>query len=185
MRALLRGELSLERYRALLRNLYDIYVMLEAALVRNAHHPSLERVVIPALFRSPSIASDLDQLAGKNWCAGLSVEPATARYVARLRQIETEDPSLLVAHAYVRYLGDLYGGQILKAIVGPMLPARFGRALKFYDFGSLDDVRGYRRTFSEALRATPLDDAVIQRIVLEAHLAFDFHCELFEQLDAH
>jgi heme oxygenase (biliverdin-producing, ferredoxin) len=184
MRRLLRGELPLERYRALLRNLYDIYLALEAALVKHAHHPSLERVVIPALFRSTALAADLDQLDGGDW-RDLLAEPATGRYVARLEQIEQEDPALLVAHAYVRYLGDLNGGQILKGIVAPMLPPPSGAALSFYEFGSPDDVRDYRRTFSDGLRKTPLADDVIQRIVLEAHLAFDFHRELFEELDTH
>jgi heme oxygenase len=184
MRRLLRGELPLERYRALLRNLYDIYLTLEAALVKHAQHPSLERVVIPALFRSTALAADLDQLDGGDW-RDLLAEPATVRYVARLEQIEQEDPALLVAHAYVRYLGDLNGGQILKGVVAPMLPAPSGAALSFYEFGSPDDVRDYRRTFSDGLRKTPLADDVIQRIVLEAHLAFDFHRELFEELDTH
>ncbi|MCK7500861.1 MAG: biliverdin-producing heme oxygenase [Comamonadaceae bacterium] len=38
-------------------------------------------------------------------------------YVARLRWLDRHDPGRLLAHAYVRYLGDLSGGQVVQRIV--------------------------------------------------------------------
>ncbi|KAJ9120011.1 hypothetical protein QFC22_002908 [Naganishia vaughanmartiniae] len=40
--------------------------------------------------------------------------PALTNFVSHLRQNSKERPALLLAHAYVRYLGDLSGGQIVR-----------------------------------------------------------------------
>lgn len=44
-----------------------------------------------------------------------SPPPAITQFTHHLRSISTTRPALLLAHAYVRYLGDLSGGQIVRS----------------------------------------------------------------------
>ncbi len=185
MGSLLQGTLSFGRYLHLLRNLFDIYQSLEVALVRYAHHPAIAPIFIPQLFRSAAIASDLDQLARPGWRTSCASEAATLHYVARLHELERGDPALLVAHAYVRYLGDLHGGQMLRRIVASLLPAAMVDATRFYDFGSAEDVRRYITNFRAGLQAIALGDAEIDRMVAEARLAFEMHCDIFDEIAKH
>ena len=182
MQALLRGNLSLVAYCMLLRNLHAIYVALEAALAHHAADPSVSPVNIPALFRSDALAQDLNNLDGSTWARTVVLQEATHQYVAHLQRLNESDPALLIAHAYVRYLGDLSGGQILKRIVAkiPQIPLGFGTT--FYDFGDAETTQGLIRDFRAGLENIPGNEARVDAIVAEAKQAFERHRTLFQQL---
>ena len=89
---------------------------------------------------------------------------------------------LLVAHAYVRYLGDLSGGQILRRVVAESLHLADGTGTAFYEFSGDAAVLADRfRTRLDSIRA---DETVVEDIVAEARSAFAFHVSLFEELAA-
>lgn len=184
MPALLRGRLDRGAYCALLRNLHAIYAALEPALLRHAVHAAVGPVVFPALFRQAALADDLQALHGDGWADELPVLPATAAYLQRLRRIDADSPELLVAHAYVRSLGDLSGGQLLSGIVARSLHLPAAAGTRFYDFGPAADVAAHLHAFRSALNALPAGEAAAEGIVAEARAAFERHAQLFEQLAA-
>ena len=128
MGALLRGQVDRAGYVALLRNLSAIYEALEPALARHAAHPLIAPVHAPALCRAAALAQDLAVLHGPHGVDELPLAPVTPLYVARLRTLDAEQPGLLLAHAYVRYLGDLSGGQMLRRVASPRAPSPASRA---------------------------------------------------------
>ena len=182
MQALLRGKLSLVCYSVLLCNLRAIYVALEAALTHHAADPALSTVCFPALFRSDALAQDLNDLCGSTWLDSIVLQEATRQYVVHLQHLHKTDPALLVAHAYVRYLGDLSGGQLLKRIVAkiPHMPLGLGAA--FYDFGDAETTQGLIRDFRTGLENIPASETQVDSIVAEAKQAFERHRALFQQL---
>ena len=91
-------------------------------------------------------------------------------------------PDLLVAHAYVRYLGDLSGGQMLARIVRESLALGSGPGVAFYDFGHPEEVARLKQAFRDGLDAVPADEATMNAIVAEARLAFESHRRLFDEL---
>ena len=182
MGLLLRGQLDRARYCALLRNLHAVYAALEPALRRHAAHPAVAPVVFEALFRAAPVAADLTDLHGADWHAAIPLHTATVRYVARLHELDAHAPELLVAHAYLRYLGDLSGGQMLRKIVAESLPLAPGTGTRFYEFGSPADVAGHLRAFRAGLDALPLPEGMQTAIVNETCSAFRQHGELFADL---
>ena len=78
----------------------------------------------------------------------LAADPLAGRFVRtelyRVAPIETAcaDPVSFVAHHYVRYLGDLSGGQIIARRLAPVYD---GLGLRFYSFGEISDIDGSRR----------------------------------------
>ena len=179
MSALLHGRMDRAPYAALLRNLHAIYEALEPALARHAAHPALAPLDFAALTRLPSLRDDLVRIADPSDMT-VELRPAAVRYVARLHALDVVQPELLLAHAYVRYLGDLSGGLLLRDIVArsPGLASRAGTA--FYEFsdGPAASVlaASFRSSLDRAIVADP--DAV----VAEARLAFTWHRELFDEL---
>lgn len=66
--------------------------------------------------------------------------PPLIVYVARIRELaDSADPTPLLAHSYVRYLGDLSGGQTIRRTLGKAynLDETVGLGLAFYAFKEL------------------------------------------------
>jgi heme oxygenase len=187
MSRLLRGQLGRADYVALLRNLHAIYAALEAGLQRHQHLPALAVLGAPQLYREAALAGDLEALCGPSWQTP-PLAAATQAYVQRLRALADGDTLLLAAHAYVRYLGDLNGGQMLKRLVAPSLAAADGGpsvdALRFYEFGSEEQVLAQRQAFRDGLARIAVDGATADRLVAEARWAFAQHVSLFNELVA-
>ncbi len=184
MPALLGGRIDRPTYCRLLRNLAAIYGALETALGRHRAQPRLAALALPGLARAPALADDLAVLHGPDWYDALPVQPAALRYVARLQDLERAAPERLAAHAYVRYLGDLSGGRMLRAIVAPSLGLDAAAGMRFYDFGDPDGAPALARQFRAGLRAVPIDAAGIDALVREAQWSFACHGEMFEEIMA-
>lgn len=178
---LLGGRLDKAAYSLMLRNLEPIYFELEAGLLRHAASAHIRPVFHPPLFRLQALHRDLERLHGESWGDELELVNGCAAYVARLRHLIEFEPELLAAHAYVRYLGDLSGGQMLGQIVARSLGLRGNeggnRGTDFYDFGGTDEVLRLSQVFRSGLAALTAEG-----IVEEARLAFEMHSRLFEDL---
>jgi len=184
MGELLRGRIGRSDYCALLRNLHAIYAALEPGLVRHASHALIAPVYAPALFRTAALSSDLTVLHGSQWTSEIAMQQAAIAYVARLHEVEATQPGLLLAHAYVRYLGDLSGGQMLRRIVGQSGALADERGLAFYDFGDASAARELAHVFRSGLASVPVDAVQTEALIAEAKLAFGLHQRLFDELAA-
>ena len=182
MQRLLRGQVNAAEYAWMLRNLHALYTSLETALDRHASNPEIAPVRISVLYRTAALADDHRQFQGPNW-QSLPLTTAIRNYVARLEEISLTAPALLVAHAYVRYLGDLSGGQLLGKLIRRSfeLPAHAGTA--FYDFGDSCQADLLKEQFRNALNGLPVTTDVADAIVREASAAFERHVALFAELD--
>ena len=182
MRRLLAGRIERTDYVALLQNLGAIYAALEPLLLQHRADPALAPIHDPALHRTVALRADLRFLAGAVPRAP-ALARATQTYVERLHEIGRCAPRLLAAHAYVRYLGDLSGGQALQRVVGRALRLPGPDGLRFYDFGDAAAVARRAQVFRQGLAAIRLDDAAAAELVAEAQRAFALHGDLFRELD--
>jgi heme oxygenase len=180
MAALLRGQVDRPRYAALLRNLQAVYAALEDGLARHAATPGVAPVVMPELFRGEALTADLQTLA----CQSTPLARSTQQYVQRLHDLSAAKPGLLVAHAYVRYLGDLNGGQSLRRVVARGLGLQGHDGTRFYDFGDSATQQRLVQRFRAALETAALQQTDTQALTDEAVNAFERHEQLFEELSA-
>lgn len=181
MPAMLRGRLERYPYCVFLRNLHAIYAALESCLTGNAAGPWIEPWLEPLLFRHGAIAADLRYLHGAHWAA-LPCMATTGAYVARIATLARIDPRRLIAHAYVRYLGDLSGGQILRGIIQKALDLGDEQGTAFYRFGA-SQPQALATRFRQDLDRLSLDALGVREIVDEACYAFAMHVRLFKELD--
>lgn len=122
----LRGRISKELFKLGAVALYYTYSAMEEEIERNKDHAHFAPLYFPTeLHRTDALARDLEYFYGEDWKQQISCSPAAQSYVDRIHQIGREDPSLLVAHAYTRYMGDLSGGQVLKKVVQRVLKLPF------------------------------------------------------------
>lgn len=181
MPTLLRGELPRADYARLLRNLHALYATLEERLERHAGHPCIAPLRVPGLSRSAALAADLDALHGSAW-QRLPLAVAMQAYCRRLDSLTQSRTARLAAHVYVRYLGDLAGGQLLRGIVIRALGLEGERGAAFYAFGSEAEVRALQAALKAGLDRIPCSEPEQGAIVDEARDSFARHIALFEEL---
>jgi heme oxygenase (biliverdin-producing, ferredoxin) len=183
MPALLRGQLGVQGFAALQFNLQAVYAALEPALLQHRSDPRIGPVCRPGLFRHTALCADLAGLSAAHPALpreAWALTPAARAYAARLRALAASAPVALVAHAYVRYLGDLNGGQSLARTVRRMLGGSAGTA--FYDFGTAAQVALQVASLRAAIDALPLSPEEVGCVVAEAQWAFRQHGAMFEEL---
>jgi heme oxygenase len=172
---MLRGRARREDYGLLLQNLLPVYRTLEAELAKHAPSPLLGPIVHGELARAAAIEADLQHLAAQR--SELSVLPEAVDYAYAIRQASAGDGSRLIAHAYVRYLGDLSGGQILKRVLAQALdlpPA----ALSFFDFSGIGDLAAFKAQYRMAIDQAGDEIEDFSGIVEEGARAFRLSIEL-------
>lgn len=154
---------------------------LEIALDKHNSHPALSSTYNPAvLARAPSLASDISFLLDvpeSLWQThpihkALQEAPPQelSDYVSRIQYFadSAPDPSPLLAHAYVRYLGDLSGGQVIRRRIEKAygIERDDGRGTRFYDFkqlggtksGNIGDMRKIKEWFRDGMNQGGGDD---------------------------
>jgi heme oxygenase len=182
MRRLLTKTLDQATYTALLRNLLPVYTTLDEEMVRHQSEALVAPFHHPGLSRVAALEADLNHLGGADWHSN-PVLPEATSYVGLIQEASKRDPALLVAHAYVRYLGDLSGGQILKRIVAESYGLT-NAGVEFYEFPELGDLDGFKHRYRAALDAISPTRERADRIVQEAIAAFDANTRLFAGLEA-
>lgn len=183
MRRLLGGRMGRQDYAVLLRNLQAIYAAMEAGLQAHAGHPQLAPLMQPGLMRGDALAGDLAQLQGDAAADAAEPVPAARDYAQHLRTLAQTDPGLLAAHAYVRYLGDLSGGQAVARVVTRSLGLAAGEAVAFYAFGPPDQVARMAGGLRAGLDRIATSEAMADALVDEACAAFARHRALFDELE--
>jgi len=150
-------QISKERYACYLFNQHPQYNMLEMFGMMQGLFDDM-----PELRRAPAIHQDYQELWGKANPNQPPLMPVVKEYMDYLLSIK-DDADKLMAHIYVRHMGDLSGGQM----IAKRVPGK-GRMYKF-DRGH-DELK-------DIVRAK-LDDSMAD----EAKLCFDFATKMFQQL---
>ena len=178
----LRGVVSEENYRTLIKDFYFVYSALEEEMERLKDDEFLNPIYFKELNRLNFLKMDLRYYYGPNWMMEVKPSEACIQYVERIHEVADKDPYLLVGHHYTRYLGDLSGGQILKGIAEKALDLPKNEGLHFYDFPKIDDKKEFKTKYRAALDGLTTDSSKINDIIAEANYAFRLNMYMFDEL---
>jgi len=183
---LMGGTLDSAALAALLAQSLVIYRALEEALAGHADDPQLGGFIDPRLFRVPALEADLAYHYGPDWEAMLAdgriaVAPATRAYAQKLATVGPGSIEFLLAHHYVRYMGDLSGGQIIQRLV----QRHYGIAdagLNFYTFPAIEKPKPYKDAYRERLDSTNFSRTQKDAILAFAAESFELNRAVFVDL---
>ncbi len=174
----------------------------ERALDRHATHPVLAPTYNPTLFsRTPSLSADIAYLLEtpeSSWQSHpihetlVSSPPEPfADYTARLQELADDESQVprLLAHAYVRYLGDLSGGQFIKRRLVKAYGLEDGAGVSFYEFkqlggsgsSTMGDMKKIKEWYRAGMNAGVGDDVALKGVhlsVLLIHRETGVDCHL-------
>lgn len=157
VKVLFSGSVDPKIYATYLKNQHPMYEILEVCAMPHGLFAGL-----PEIRRAPAILEDFIELWGADNTEQPTIVPVVDEYIKYILSIK-DDPKKLLAHIYVRHMGDLSGGQ--------MIAKRVPGAGKYYQFGDNPDA------IKEAIRAK-LDDSLAD----EAKVCFEYATKFFEQM---
>ncbi|ORE22170.1 hypothetical protein BCV71DRAFT_241155 [Rhizopus microsporus] len=190
----LKGEINTDEYGRYINSLYFVYRYMEGLLEEYKEHPVVKLIYFPKeLNRREALEKDLAFFYGADRVEELTkpetMTPAVKNYVSAMRDACNQDPALLIAHSYSRYLGDLSGGQILakrlkKHIL--KLDEKDGEwdsadGLNFYYF-NLGNQAEFKNFYRERLNAAKVTAKTRELIVTEAIKSFELNIALFDEI---
>lgn len=182
MSQLMEGKLDINAFIALQQQSWLFYSALEEAVAVVRANGFATELLDPALDRKATLAADLEKLSGADWQDKIVTLPATKEYISRLEEIrDTQDGPRVLAHHYVRYLGDLSGGQVIARMMQRHYNAPTD-ALSFYSFDEIGKLKPYKDAYRAKLDALVLTEEERGRLLLEAGDAFMFNYNLFANL---
>lgn len=175
--------LSTEKaYGALLTSLYFVYTAMEESFDKTSDE-AVKSLDDAELRRVDSLKKDLEYFYGFEWAEKLNTSQATQKYVKRIKEISQEKSYLLVAHQYTRYLGDLFGGQMMGGMATKSLNLSDGKGVAFYTFDDIPDANVFIIDWYNRLNRLDLSDAQKEEIIDEANHVFDLNIGILEELD--
>uniref|UniRef100_F7AF62 Heme oxygenase 1 n=1 Tax=Ornithorhynchus anatinus TaxID=9258 RepID=F7AF62_ORNAN len=179
-----KGQVSRNGFKLVMSSLYHIYRALEEEIERHKAHPAYAPIYFPEeLHRLSALQEDMEYWYGPRWREEIPFPEATRRYVARLHHLGREEPELLMAHAYTRYLGDLSGGQILKKIAQKALRLPDGgEGLAFFSFPSVANATKFKQLYRARMNSIEMSPETKRRVLAEARASFLFNIQVFEEL---
>lgn len=179
MADLLAGTPDVSAFIALQEQSLMFYTAIEAATEEMRADARVAPIADARLARAPRLEADLATLGSTPAPRAL---PSTTQYVTELERIRDEvDAPALIAHHYVRYLGDLSGGQIISR----RMQQNYGlgeRALSFYRFEGIEKLKPFKDNYRAALDALELTPAESDAVITHAKRAFGFNQRVFRDL---
>jgi heme oxygenase len=155
VKILFSGKINPKLYATFLKNQHPCYEILEVCAM-----PHLLLHGLPDIRRAPAILSDFREL----WSEAdgeAKILPTTNRYIEYILSIK-DQPERLMAHIYVRHMGDLAGGQ--------MIAKKVPGAGRLYQFENPEILK-------MAIRERISDD-----MADEAKVCFQFATDMFKDM---
>jgi heme oxygenase (biliverdin-producing, ferredoxin) len=185
VRALFDQRLSLDGYAALVAQHYFIYRELERASDAMVGDPVAGPFASPELRRLPSLERDLRDLYGPDWADRIAPSPATEAYTGRIREVAFDWAGGFVAHHYTRYLGDISGGQAVRALAERQHGLVDHAGTRFYVFDQIPDRKAFKARYHTLLDTAPWDEAERDRVIEESRIAYRHNTAVLTDLATH
>eukprot|EP00522_Entomoneis_paludosa_P004990 CAMPEP_0172468328 /NCGR_PEP_ID=MMETSP1065-20121228/60999_1 /TAXON_ID=265537 /ORGANISM="Amphiprora paludosa, Strain CCMP125" /LENGTH=283 /DNA_ID=CAMNT_0013225691 /DNA_START=27 /DNA_END=876 /DNA_ORIENTATION=- len=178
-----KGLSTQESYRNLITSLYFVYQAMETSFDTTTEE-RVQALDGPELRRLASLEQDLEYFYGPDWTNQIQMSPATQAYVGRIQDIaQGTQPYLLIGHQYSRYLGDLFGGQMMGGMAMRSLDLTPGKGVQFYEFDQIPSAKEYISEWYQTLNQLDLTETEKQAIVDEANYCFALNIAIFEELE--
>ena len=187
MKCFQKGVVKKETFRKFTACLYFIYTALEEELQRHKDDEVISLIYFPQINRRKNLEEDLKFYYGENWREQINLIPECKEFVDRIREVANNDLPLLVAHSYVRYMGDLSGGQALKNLARSYMNLPEDKGTRFYEFDSLNSIeaiKDFKAKYRNALNALPVDEETGQKIADEAIRVFTLNLNTMHGLES-
>lgn len=177
---LLNKKANVASYTEYIYNLSFVYEAIEKTLNKYTDVAEVKPFVTPEIYRTESIRRDVKALSDNK---DLKILPSTLAYVDRINTITEKNPKLIIAHAYTRFLADLFGGRMFYSILKEHYNLN-DDALNYYVYDNLADMKAYVMNYHNMLNSLDLKDEEKDAFILEICNSYIYNMGISNELDS-
>ena len=170
-----------DTYAEYIYNLLFVYEAIESNLEKYSVNESIIPFVTRELYRSNLIREDIKVLLAEN--CNLELLSSTVAYVARINEAAKVNPKILIAHAYTRFLADLFGGRTFYSLLKEDYKLE-DSALNYYQFNEIKDLRAYVMEYHNKLNLLTLEGEEKQLFINEISNSYVYNMGISNELEA-
>ncbi|WP_291653578.1 biliverdin-producing heme oxygenase [Clostridium sp.] len=179
-RRLLEKNATVESYAEYIYNLYYVYQAIESNLEKLKDIEKITPFVTTELYRSELIKEDLKNILSTNSFKPLS---STIAYVDRINHVCEKNPNLIIAHAYTRFLADLFGGRIFYNLLKDHYNIN-NDSLNYYSYKALGDMKAYVMKYHNMLNKLTLTAQEKEEFIIEICNSYIYNMAISNELDS-
>lgn len=173
---------SVEGYAEYIFNLEKMYDAIENALDKNEDNETLKPFVTKELYRSKLIRKDLEFLLG-NKLDSIKPLASTEACISRIAELSENNPELISAYAYTRFLADLFGGRMFFALLSTDYKIS-NEGLNYYEVPDIGNIKEYVMKYHTMLSQIKLSDEKKIDFINEINNAYIYNMAISNELDA-
>lgn len=178
IKRLLIGDADKKSYGEYIYNLYYVYKAIEDGLEENCDNEVVKSFAIPEVYRAEPMMKDFQYLLDEK----AELLMSTKCFVNRIKEISKNTPELLIAHAYTRYLADLFGGRVIYGIVKDKYKID-DAGLNYYIFDKIEDLKSFVMNYHNKLNLMELSDCLKDKFLNEVAVSYIYNISISNELE--
>ena len=176
------GNASVDSYVEYLFNLSEMYKAIEEAIENNKDNEIVKEFSTPELYRHKLIEKDLEYFIKDN-SQKYELLASTVAFVERMQEISNTNPELVIAHAYTRFIADLFGGRTFVSLLGVnyKVPAE---GLNYYNCDAIQNIRAYVMGYATKINNINLSEELEEKLIVEVSNSYIYNMAISQELEA-
>lgn len=176
------GNASVESYVEYLYNLKEMYRAIEETIENNKDNETIKVFSTPELYRSHLIEKDLEYFS-KDSTEKYELLASTVAFVERMKEISATNPELVVAHAYTRFIADLFGGRTFVSLLSVNYKVS-EEGLNYYNCDAIKNIRAYVMEYASKINNMNLSKELEEKLITEVSNSYIYNMAISQELEA-
>lgn len=178
------GNASVDSYAEYLFNLSAMYKAIEDTIESNIDNSIVKEFSTKELYRYELIEKDLEYFL-KDKENKFELCASTVAFIEKVKEIDNTNPELIIAHAYTRFIADLFGGRMFVDLLSDKYKVPV-EGLNYYKCDQIKDIRSYVMNYAMKISNMNLSEELETKLIDEVSNAYIYNlaisCELETKL---
>lgn len=175
------GQADKKSYAEYILNLLPVYEAIESSLDSLIGNERIAPLVTKELYKSELIKKDIEFILGDE-AKNIELLESTKAYVKRIEEMKVNNPIGVVAHAYTRFLADLFGGRTFAEMMKNDYKIE-DAGLNYYNMDGIGEIMPYVMGYHTKLAKLSLTEDEIENFITEVGNSYVYNTGISTELE--
>lgn len=175
------GQADKKSYAEYILNLLPVYEAIESSLDSLKNNERIAPLVTQELYKAELIKKDIEFILGDE-AKNIELLESTKAYVKRIEEMKVNNPIGVVAHAYTRFLADLFGGRTFAEMMKNDYKIEEA-GLNYYSMDGIGEIMPYVMGYHKKLANLNLNEEEVENFIIEVGNSYVYNTGISTELE--